>query len=60
MEKCRTYLNDKLKQHTDPVYNINIGFGYLQNVKLGQENLTKLQHNLLLSHACRTGEELPK
>ncbi|MBC6111711.1 histidine ammonia-lyase [Pedobacter fastidiosus] len=60
IEKCRTYLDDKLKQHTEPIYGINTGFGYLQNVKVEQENLTKLQHNLLLSHACGTGDEVPK
>lgn len=60
IEKCRNYLNNKLKQHTEPIYGINTGFGYLQNVKVEQENLTKLQHNLLLSHACGTGEEVPK
>jgi len=59
IEKCRNYLDDKLKHHKEPVYGINTGFGYLQNVKVEQENLTKLQHNLLLSHACGTGEEVP-
>ena len=60
IEKCRAYLDDKLKLNNEPVYGINTGFGYLQNVKVEQENLTKLQHNLLLSHACGTGEEVPK
>ncbi|WP_233509716.1 histidine ammonia-lyase [Pedobacter chinensis] len=59
IEKCRNYLDNKLKQHNEPVYGINTGFGYLQNVKVEDENLTKLQHNLLLSHACGTGEEVP-
>jgi len=60
INNCRNYLDDKLKRNNDPVYGINTGFGYLQNVKVAQENLTKLQHNLLLSHACGTGEEVPK
>ncbi|WP_316797077.1 histidine ammonia-lyase [Pedobacter agri] len=59
IEKCRNYLDDKLQQHKDPIYGINTGFGYLQNVKVEEENLTKLQHNLLLSHACGTGDEVP-
>ncbi len=59
VKKCRKYLDDKLSNHTDPVYGINTGFGYLQNVKIEAENLTQLQHNLLLSHACGTGQEVP-
>lgn len=60
IKKCRTYLDDKLALNNEPVYGINTGFGYLQNVKVKQENLTELQHNLLLSHACGTGDEVPK
>jgi len=56
---CRDYLDNKLKLNNEPVYGINTGFGYLQNVKIEKENLTSLQHNLLLSHACGTGEEVP-
>jgi histidine ammonia-lyase len=59
IKKCRQYLDDKLNNHTDPIYGINTGFGYLQNVKIEAENLTQLQHNLLLSHACGTGQEVP-
>jgi len=60
IEKCRKYLDDKLNTTEDPIYGINTGFGYLQNVKIETENLTQLQHNLLLSHACGTGQEVPK
>ncbi|MBB2146507.1 histidine ammonia-lyase [Pedobacter sp. LMG 31464] len=60
IEKCRKYLDDKLNTNEDPIYGINTGFGYLQNVKIEAENLTQLQHNLLLSHACGTGQEVPK
>eukprot|EP01136_Pigoraptor_vietnamica_P044455 Opistho-1_new@21213 len=58
--KCRQYLDDKISTNEAPIYGINTGFGYLQHVKIAQENLTQLQHNLLLSHACGTGEEVPK
>jgi len=60
IQKCRTYLDDKLSNNEQPIYGINTGFGYLQNVKIEAENLTQLQHNLLLSHACGTGQEVPK
>jgi histidine ammonia-lyase len=59
INKCRTYLDEKLKSHDAPVYGINTGFGYLQNVVVAPDLLSKLQHNLLLSHACGIGEEVP-
>ncbi|WP_445458462.1 histidine ammonia-lyase [Flavobacterium sp. HNIBRBA15423] len=58
--KCRTYLNDKLKSNERPIYGINTGFGSLCNVKISNENLSKLQENLVKSHACGTGEEVPQ
>lgn len=58
--KCRQYLDDKMSKAKDPIYGINTGFGYLQNVKVEANQLTQLQHNLLLSHACGTGNEVPK
>ncbi|RZK16357.1 MAG: histidine ammonia-lyase [Flavobacterium sp.] len=58
--KCRKYLDDKLSENENPIYGINTGFGYLQHVKIEAENLSQLQHNLLLSHACGTGNEVPK
>lgn len=60
IEKCRKYLDDKLNDNEDPIYGINTGFGYLQNVKVDSAHLTQLQHNLLLSHACGTGAEVPQ
>ncbi|WP_093023588.1 histidine ammonia-lyase [Pustulibacterium marinum] len=60
IQKCRTYLDDKMKTHKDPIYGINTGFGSLYNVKISSENLTKLQENLVKSHACGTGERVPK
>jgi histidine ammonia-lyase len=56
---CRHYLDHKLMHHKAPVYGINTGFGYLQNVKVAEQDLSLLQHNLLLSHACGTGEDVP-
>jgi histidine ammonia-lyase len=43
-----------------PIYGINTGFGSLCNVEISQENLSKLQENLVKSHACGTGDEVPK
>ena len=57
--KCRLYLNEKLSKSDKPIYGINTGFGALHNVKISNENLTILQENLVMSHACGTGEKVP-
>jgi histidine ammonia-lyase len=59
IEDCRVYLDHKLKAHEAPIYGINTGFGALHNVKISKENLTKLQENLVMSHACGTGDKVP-
>jgi histidine ammonia-lyase len=59
IEKCRKYLDDKMQSNSIPIYGINTGFGSLCNVKISNENLSKLQENLVKSHACGTGEEVP-
>jgi histidine ammonia-lyase len=56
---CRRYLDDKMETHKDPIYGINTGFGSLYNVKITSKNLTKLQENLMKSHACGTGDKVP-
>ncbi len=58
--KCRTYLDDRMAASTDPVYGINTGFGSLCDVKINNDELEQLQKNLVMSHACGTGEEVPK
>lgn len=59
IQKCRDYLDKKMASHSEPIYGINTGFGSLCNVKISNENLSKLQENLVKSHACGTGEEVP-
>ncbi|MFP5438046.1 MAG: histidine ammonia-lyase [Bacteroidia bacterium] len=60
IEKCRAYLDKKMETHETPIYGINTGFGALYNVKIDTENLSKLQENLVKSHACGTGEVVPE
>ena len=60
IEECRTYLDEKTKSISTPIYGINTGFGALYNVKINDKNLQKLQENLVMSHACGTGAEVPK
>jgi histidine ammonia-lyase len=57
--KCREHLDEKLAGSEELFYGINTGFGFLQNIKIEKEQLKTLQSNLLLSHACGLGEEVP-
>ena len=57
--RCRTYLEDKLKKTTQPIYGINTGFGSLYNRNIPFDQLGQLQENLVKSHACGTGPETP-
>ena len=59
IKKCRNFLDNKMATQSEPIYGINTGFGSLCNVKISNENLSKLQENLVKSHACGTGEEVP-
>lgn len=54
--KCRKYLDSKMEDLDRPLYGITTGFGSLYNVTIPQDELSKLQHNLVMSHACGSGE----
>jgi histidine ammonia-lyase len=43
----------------DPVYGINTGFGKLAHVRIPQEDVKRLQRNVILSHAAGVGQPLP-
>lgn len=57
--RCREYLDQRMSNADELVYGVNTGFGYLQNVRVDQASLEELQKNLLMSHACGMGEEVP-
>ena len=57
--RCRQYLDKKLSGNAGLYYGINTGFGYLQNVKIDEGQIEQLQYNLLTSHACGLGDEVP-
>ena len=57
---CRDYLNRKLQETSDPIYGINTGFGSLYSKSISTEDLEKLQSNLVISHACGMGKEVPE
>ena len=58
--KCREYLDKKLKSSKESIYGINTGFGALYNKTIPEKDLEKLQENLVMSHACGVGEEVPQ
>lgn len=60
IEKCRAYLDSKMKDEGKTYYGINTGFGSLCNVKISNEDIEQLQENLVLSHACGMGAEVPQ
>lgn len=57
--RCREYLDQKLDKSSAPVYGINTGFGSLYATNIPKDQLEKLQENLVMSHACGTGAEVP-
>ncbi len=59
IDKARKYLDKKLASSKEPVYGINTGFGSLRNVKIDTKDYSQLQTNLLRSHACGSGAEVP-
>lgn len=54
--KCRSYLDSKMEDISRPVYGITTGFGSLYNVTIPTDQLSQLQYNLVVSHACGAGE----
>src|SRR5688572_12428744 len=60
IERCRTYLDKKLRETNQPIYGINTGFGSLYNKHIPSHQLEKLQENLVKSHACGTGALVPQ
>ncbi len=59
IEDCRNYLDKKIKSSKEPIYGINTGFGALCNVSIDENEIEKLQENLIMSHACGMGDEVP-
>ncbi len=59
ISECRKYLDKKIKESTVPIYGVTTGFGSLCNVSIGSDYLAQLQINLMMSHACGTGDRVP-
>ncbi|TVQ92921.1 MAG: histidine ammonia-lyase [Bacteroidetes bacterium] len=59
IKNCRNYLDEKIAGQSEPVYGVTTGFGSLCNHSISEADLGQLQKNLVMSHACGTGEKVP-
>lgn len=55
---CRNFLDKKIAETSEPLYGITTGFGSLCDKTISHNELSKLQVNLVMSHACGMGEEV--
>ena len=60
IQKCRDYLDKKMENPEKPIYGVTTGFGSLCDHSISKEDLSTLQKNLVMSHACGTGEMVPE
>jgi histidine ammonia-lyase len=56
---CRAYLDKRMASGDEVIYGVNTGFGSLCDTRISNDALGQLQQNLLLSHACGTGDFVP-
>lgn len=59
VDKCRKYLDHKAISSPKPIYGVTTGFGSLCNISIDTDQLSALQKNLVMSHACGTGDRVP-
>jgi histidine ammonia-lyase len=60
IQKSRSYLESRLEERDEAIYGINTGFGFLCDRRIAKADLQQLQLNLIRSHACGQGEEVPE
>lgn len=61
VSRCVQFLDAQIEAGgNNPVYGVNTGFGDLAYQTIPNDQLARLQENLLLSHACGVGEPVPE
>lgn len=60
IQASRQWLDRYLLNNEKPIYGVNTGFGSLCNVRIPQDELEHLQENLIMSHSCAVGDEVPE
>ncbi|WP_234123795.1 histidine ammonia-lyase [Clostridium hydrogenum] len=58
VEKSRAIVDD-IVENEKTIYGITTGFGKFANVSISKEDCKTLQRNLIISHACGTGNNFP-
>ncbi|HQW87801.1 MAG TPA: aromatic amino acid ammonia-lyase, partial [Flavobacteriales bacterium] len=59
VKRSHAYLSDRLKKSDAPIYGVNTGFGSLYDKSIAKKDLAQLQKNLVMSHACGSGDPVP-
>lgn len=59
VNRAHEKLSQIVKEAKRPIYGVNTGFGDLKNVQISEDELSQLQTNLVMSHACGAGEAVP-
>lgn len=60
IKKSKDYLDATIAKSEKPIYGITTGFGSLCKISIPEEDLSQLQSNLVMSHACSIGNMIPK
>ncbi len=60
IRSCRIFMERYVQQSERAVYGINTGFGSLCHVRISEAEMGQLQVNLVRSHACGMGPEVPQ
>lgn len=60
IQECKTYLDNKIAAADKPLYGITTGFGSLCKISIPEADLSQLQANLVMSHACSVGDPIKK
>jgi histidine ammonia-lyase len=58
--RSKTYLDETIAKSDKPIYGITTGFGSLCKISIPEEDLSQLQSNLVMSHACSIGNIIPE
>lgn len=59
VKRSHAYLAGRLKKSDAPIYGVNTGFGSLYDKSIAKKDLAQLQKNLVMSHACGSGDPVP-
>ncbi|MFN3874557.1 MAG: histidine ammonia-lyase [Flavobacteriales bacterium] len=59
VRRSHAWLMQRLKRSDAPIYGVNTGFGALHDRRIAKGDLSQLQRNLVMSHACGSGDPVP-